>query len=268
MKRLKKYSCAFILEIQSAMEYRLDFFMDLLSGCFTVIIQVFLWTAIYGGSQNEMYGYTYNQMIVYVIMAGVMTKIVSTGFEWEILIDIKEGTLSRFLVQPIGYFPYKVAGLLGRKVIHLAVVVLIAIGVLLAIKVSLSAEFALTNIAIVLAVIPVSLMINCLLFYCFSALNFWMTEAWSVFNGLSVASWIFSGGVFPLDVFGHRAQEVFKLLPFQYIIYFPLNIICGRLRYSEIISGILTQFFWIAVLYALSKLLWKLGMKKYIAAGG
>jgi ABC-2 type transport system permease protein len=268
MKRLKKYACAFVLEIQSAMEYRADFVMTLFSGCFTVIIQVVLWTAIYGGSQTEIYGYTYNQMIVYVIMAGIMTQVVSTGFEWEILIDIKEGMLSRFLVQPIGYFPYKVAGLLGRKVIHLAVVIIISIVVLLSIKVSLSAEFSPLDIALALAVTPVSLMINCLLFYCFAALNFWMTEAWSVFDGLRVASMIFSGGIFPLDVFGPGAQAVFRLLPFQYIIYFPLNIICGRLRFTEIVFGILAQFFWIAVLYAFSRLLWKIGMKKYIAAGG
>jgi len=268
MRRLRKYSCAFVLQIQSALEYRTDFFMDLLSGAFTVIIQVFLWTAIYGGSRTTMYGYTYNQMIVYVIMAGIMTKVVSTGFEWEILLDIKEGTLSRFLVQPIGYFPFKVAGMLGRKVIQLGVVIIISVFLLLLIKINLSAEFTPSYIALALAVVPISLMINCLLFYCFAALNFWMTEAWSVFNGLSVASMIFSGGVFPLDVFGQRAQAVFKLLPFQYIIYFPLNIICGRLRSAEIIFGIIMQFFWVAVLYAFSKILWKVGMKKYIAAGG
>jgi len=148
------------------------------------------------------------------------------------------------------------------------VVIIISVIVLLSIKAGLGAELALSNIALALLVIPVSLMINCLLFYCFAALNFWMTEAWAVFNGLSVASMIFSGGVFPLDVFGHRAQAVFKLLPFQYIIYFPLNIICGRLTSSQITFGVLAQFFWVAILYVFSKILWRIGMKKYIAAGG
>jgi ABC-2 type transport system permease protein len=95
-----------------------------------------------------------------------------------------------------------------------------------------------------------------------------MTEAIGIFIGLRVASNILSGGVFPLDIFGSGAQTFFGLLPFQYVIYFPLNIICGRLPYSEIINGVIAQIFWIIILYALSKITWYFGMKKYIAAGG
>jgi ABC-2 type transport system permease protein len=268
MVSFRKYVAVFTLGMQSAMEYRADFFISLFGRCFTVIIQFFVWTAVYGSSGNELYGYTYSQMVVYIIMAGVLSQITTTGFEWDIAFDIKNGTFSRFLVQPIGYLPYRVMDFFGYKIIHLIGVNIISISILALLNIGIGAQFSPLYLALAILVIPLSLMINCLLFYCFSALTFWMTEAIGIFIGLRVASNILSGGIFPLDIFGSGAQIFFGLLPFQYVIYFPLNIICGRLSSSEIINGVVAQTIWILILYVISKITWKLGMKKYIAAGG
>ena len=270
MRALRKYAVAFSLEMQGSMEYRVDFLLSLVNGSFMIIVQFFLWTAIYNGDvQKELYGYNYSQMIVYVIMAGVLSKVMATGFEYDVEEDIKDGRLSRFLVQPIAYLPYRVLGFLGKKTIQIVMVLIISALVLGVLALTVGAEFRAADIGLAVLVIPLSLLLNCMLFYCISMLGFWMTQAWNVFNGMGVVSMILSGGIFPLDVFGSGARAVFRLLPFQYVVYFPLNILCGRLGgAADFWSGLLTQIVWILLLYALAKLLWKLGMKKYIAAGG
>ena len=48
-------------------------------------------------------------MIAYTFLAGLVARIVRTGFEYEIMDDIKNGKYSRFLVQPLGYFGYRLA---------------------------------------------------------------------------------------------------------------------------------------------------------------
>jgi len=269
MKTLKKYACVYTLEMQSAMEYRTDFLVGMLSGGFAVIIQFFLWTAIYAGSaETEMYGYDYSRMAVYVVMAGIMAKITFTGFEEDIMIDIMEGNLNRFFVQPIGHMPYRVFRFLGRKTVETAMIILISAGLLWILSAGLGARFSLLNIALALLIAPLSMLINCMLFYCLSAVSFWMTWAWGIFNGVRVITMILGGGMFPLDLFGEKAMFILKFLPFGYVIYFPLKIVVGGAAWPEIISGVLAQIAWILVLLFLSKIVWRSGIKKYIAARG
>jgi ABC-2 type transport system permease protein len=251
------------------MEYRMNFLLSLVSGAFTIIIQYFVWTAIYrSGMSGELFGYQYNQMIVYIIMAGILSKVMATGFEWEISADIKKGGLSKFLVQPIQYLPYRMMMFFGQKVIQLFMVSIISFIALNILGFSIGFEFDVKQIGLLVVIIFLSLLMNCLLFYSISALAFWVTEVWAIFIGLGVATNILSGGVFPLDVFGQKAQAVFSLLPFQYVIYFPLNIISSKYSTAEILKGMAIQCIWIVILYVFSKLIWKAGMKKYVAVGG
>jgi ABC-2 type transport system permease protein len=269
MNVIKKYIAAFKLEMQGVMEYRMDFLMSLISGGFTVIIQFFLWTAIYGGSyETELFGYEYNQMVVYIVMAAIMARITATGFEYDIMSDIMEGNMNRFFVQPIAHMPFRIIGFLGRKVIECLMAVIIAAGLLILLSYTMGAEFTYYNILIALLISPLSLMINCMMFYFLSATSFWLTWGWGVFNGATVVTTILSGGIFPIGVFGETIVSVLRFLPFQYIIYFPLNIVVGNASRADIFEGVIMQVIWIFIFWVLSKLYWKVGMKKYIAARG
>lgn len=255
--------------MQSTMEYRMNFILSLVSSCFAIVIQYFVWTAIYHSNpSNELFGYQYNQMVVYIIMAGILSKIMATGFEYEISSDIKSGGLSKFLVQPIRYLPYRMMNFFGQKVIQLFMISIISFVLMIIFRYTIYFEFDVKQIGILLVVILLALLLNCLLFYMISAIAFWVTEIWAIFVGLGVLINLLSGGVFPLDVFGQKAQVVFRILPFQYVIYFPLNIISNQYSTTEILSGMLIQCTWIVILYVLSCLVWKAGLKKYVAVGG
>jgi ABC-2 type transport system permease protein len=270
-KVIKKYNAVFKLGMQGAMEYRMDFLMSLISGGFTVIIQLFLWTAIYGGQEAEdavLFGYEYSQMVVYVVMAAIMARIVATGFEYDIMSDIMEGNMNRFFVQPVGHLPFRIVGFLGAKVVENVMAVLIGAGLLVLLIFTVGAEFSFLNIIIALAVAPLSLMINSMMFYFLSATSFWLTWGWGVFNGWGVVTTILSGGIFPIGVFGETIVGILRFLPFQYIVYFPLNIVVGNASRMDIVEGVAMQLVWIFIFWVISKLYWKVGMKKYIAARG
>jgi len=255
--------------MQGAMTYKADFLISLVSGGFAVFIQFFLWRALYRGSnQTELYGYDYSQMVVYIIMAGIMGKITQTNFQEDIMFDVMEGNMNRFFVQPIGHLPYRVIGFLGKKTVQYVMVILISAGLLVTLSFTVGAKFSAGNIIAGLLISPLSLLLNCMLFYCISAVSFWLLWAWGVFNGLQVITSILGGGLFPLTVFGEKAMAVLRFLPFQYVIYFPLNVVVGNETTNGIISGIAMQIIWILLLFGLSKIVWRIGMKKYIAAGG
>ena len=70
---VKKYTKAFELGFQTALEYRVNFLISLISAAYPIFIQTFLWTAIYNASTEDVvYGYTYRQMIAYTFLAGLV----------------------------------------------------------------------------------------------------------------------------------------------------------------------------------------------------
>jgi ABC-2 type transport system permease protein len=251
------------------MEYRADFLLSLISGSFAVIIQCFLWTAVYGsGDASRYYGYTYGQMMTYTIMAGIVTKLVATGFEYEIADDIKNGGLNKFIVQPMNYFIYRISCFFGRKSLQLIFITALAAIVMAVFHSFFSLKSGIAELLLFIPPILAALVLNFFIFLCVSTLAFWLTEIWAAFLGLNLLINILSGGVFPLEIFGGAALKVFGLLPFKYTIYYPISILNGKIPPSEILSGLLVQIVWILLLYLFSKFLWNAGMKKYVAVGG
>lgn len=269
MKKFKKYIKAFELGLQSSMEYRANFALSLISSIFPMIMQIFLWTAIFFNSkEQEILGYDYMQMISYIVIASIINKLVSTGFEWDIAEDIKNGGLNKFITRPVGYFSYRIFSFLGSKVMQLAVVSVILTIILTVINSKFSLGITPERIALFLISIPLALLINTFICIISSSTAFWMTESWAAFIFMNLLVQFSSGGLFPVDILGKGFMKLLDFLPFKYIVYFPTNIINGKLPIQEIFTGIIMQCLWIAIMFILAKISWKIGMKKYIAVGG
>lgn len=269
MKAWRKYKTTYVLSLQSAMEYRTDFLLSLISGGFIVAVQCFLWTAVFRSSSDTVIqGYTYSQMIVYSVLSGVVSKLVSAGFEGEIANDIKTGGLSKFIAQPISYFAYRLCSFFGGKTVQTGVILLI-LGVTLFWAAGMwGMEIGFVRILLFLVSVLLGLCINFLLFYAISSMAFAVTEVWGIFIAFNQGVYLLSGAIFPLDIFGETAYKAFSYLPFPYIVFFPVNVINGHLPVHSIGNGLAVQAIWIIALAIMAKLCWTAGMRKYVAVGG
>ncbi len=269
MLLLKKYSKAFELGFETALEYRLNFAISLISAAYPILIQTFLWTAIFQASAEQVvYGYTYRQMIAYTFLAGLIARIVRTGFEYEIMDDVKTGKFSRFLVQPVGYFQYRLCSFFGNKLPGLSMILGILVFVLAGLNIFWGVPILFSRILIFLVTIVLAVMLNFLLFYSISAISFWIVEVGFLFEGIRIVIILLSGGIFPLEVFGERFLQVVNLLPFKYTVSFPINVLNGKIDPAGIGVGILVQVLWIVVFLGVSNLLWRVGSRRFVAVGG
>jgi ABC-2 type transport system permease protein len=266
---IRKYLQVFELGFQTALEYRANFALSLLSAAYPIIIQTYLWTAIYANStQAVVYGYTYRQMIAYTFLAGLVSRIVRTGFEYDIMDDVKSGKFSKFQVQPLGYFPYRLSAFLGQKLPNLAMILVIMVIVLVVLSAFWGVTLGLFNLVSFLLSLGLAVILNFLIFYCFSAVAFWIIEIGFLFEGIRIVTILLSGGIFPLEVFGERLVQVFKLLPFQYTISFPINVLNGKVPAGDVVLGLLVQVVWVGVILLLARWLWQQGTQRYVAVGG
>jgi ABC-2 type transport system permease protein len=78
---------------------------------------------------------------------------------------------------------------------------------------------------------------------------------------------MFSGQFVPLKLMPTIVQTVSEYLPFQMMIYFPIQMILGRLTQPEIIRGYIVGGIWLVISILFFNFIWKSGLKQYSAVG-
>lgn len=264
---MKKYVHVFKLSLLSSLEYKVDFFFSIFGAFLPIVIQYFMWRSIFEASGDTVvFGYTFPQMFMYTVFSAMISKIISSGIQFEISNDIKHGQLSSFLYRPASYTMYKISAYLGGKAVYLIISFLIIYTVLVAFKIDIATSglrFPVFMLALLFAFV-----LNFLIYHIISSLAFWLDEIWYFYFAMGFLINLLSGGIFPLDIFGKTVSSLASYMPFQYTIFFPVNIVNGRYEMKEIVMGIGLQLVWIAIMAMVSAVCWGRGKKKYSAVGG
>lgn len=269
MNRRKLYMAVFSMGVQHSMEYRVHFFLGLIGAAFPILVQYFIWTAVYQHSgQDALFSYSYDQIIMYTILAGLVSKLIATQFEHQIADDIKNGGLNKYVIKPISYFGYRLVSFFGQKAIYYGLTVMLLVGIIW--FASNGSVIEVHTIRLILFAITLwgALLLNFLIAYCICASAFYLHEISYFFVITSLLVNILSGGMFPLEIFGDSVVEALQYTPFPYTIYFPVNVLSGKTETAAMYQGLLIQCGWIVLFFLLSRLAWHVSMKKYSAVGG
>lgn len=266
---MEKYLKVSTVSFINTLEYRLDFFFDLISKFFPAIIQFFMWTAIFSNSPDAVIlNYTYNQMILYTVISIFVSNFISVNVHWGLAQDIKNGILSKYIILPLNYFWYKAFNFIGAKISD---IVLISIGMSTVIFFFWKTGFfqiQVLQVVVFCFVAVLALILQFLICYSMAGIAFWLGECGGIFTVVNVISLIISGAIFPLDIFGETVVKVSQIFPFYYITYFPTNILIGKIPLEEVLPSVFVMLIWLVILSLCAVFIWKEGMKKYIAAGG
>ena len=91
----------------------------------------------------------------------------------------------------------------------------------------------------------------------------------NTFNNLLGA---FIGGAFiPLEFFPPGVNMILGALPFKYVFYWPIQFFLNKPpadNWGFVLRIVMIQIFWIIILYIVCKIMWRLLIRKYCAAGG
>jgi ABC-2 type transport system permease protein len=263
-----KYGRSLSMGLRAAMVYRTNFAFSLVTVVSPVVIQTALWTSIYGPDGTDLlFGFSYVQMIAYVVIANLVSRLVRTGFEYEVNNDIRTGSLDRFLVKPIGYFGFRLSVFLGQKALQTLVAGSLLAGAVWVLSALLGVAVTPGCVGLFVASILTAFALNFLIFWCVGMVGFWLTEIGFLFEAVRIVIITASGGIFPLSVFGRTAERVLRMLPFQYTIQFPTELLCGRLPAPQAATGFIVAGGCIVALLIIGRLLWGAGVRRFAAVG-
>jgi ABC-2 type transport system permease protein len=217
-----------------------------------------------------MAGFRYSEMIAYLLLVQISRMFSSMpGLAGGIARDIREGTLKRYLIQPIDLVGY----LLSYRIAHKCAYIVsstIPYGVLFLVCARYFDNLP-TDPLIWLAY-AVSLLLAFLVGFFFEAsvgmVGFWFLDVTSLLYIVMTLNFFISGHMLPLDLLPPFWVHLLKALPFQYMAYFPAVVILGKVKGAALVQGLLLELAWALVFLGLARWLYRVGLKRYSAYGG
>ncbi len=123
-----------------------------------------------------------------------------------------------------------------------------------------------------LAAYAVSLILAFLVGFFFEAsvgmVGFWFLEVTSLLYIVMTLNFFISGQMLPLDLLPQPWFGMLKLLPFQYMAYFPAVVFLGKVKGTELWLHLLGELLWAIGFMVLARLLFRMGLRRYSAFGG
>jgi ABC-2 type transport system permease protein len=270
-RSLRKYVNILRASLIERMAYRGDFFLNTLLRFLPMVTTILLWQAIYEGShQDQLANFTMKEMIAYLLLVHISRMFSSMpGLAAGIARDIREGTLKKYLLQPIDMIAYLVSYRLAHKMAYI-----VTSSLPYALLFFLCRQFFdhLPDNPLTVAAYLVSLLLGFVVGFffetCIGMVGFWFLEVTSFLYIVNTLNFFVSGHMFPLDLLPPLWASLLKSLPFQYMAYFPAAVFLGKIQGEELAYRLLGEVLWALAFIVLARVLYRLGLRRYSAYGG
>jgi len=279
----KSQTCWTILRIslEERLVYRGDFALGTLMRFLPIVTQVFLWKAIFeaiefnsagaaGQSGGEaIAGYSYHDFIAYYLLTMVGRAFSSMpGLASGIALQIRNGEIKKFLVQPIDLVGFLLLNRLAHKLVYYSV----ALGPFALVFFLCRGFFPGWPDATTLSAFFASLVMGFLLGFFLEAtlgmLGFWLLEVSSLLFVYMLFSFFFSGHMFPIDMLPGIWGQIVEALPLKYLAYFPAAVFLGKVQGQELAVALWVELAWVAFFMVASRVALNRGYRRYSGFGG
>jgi ABC-2 type transport system permease protein len=274
-RRIAKYLAIFRVSLAERMTYRGDFLLATIFRFLPMVTTILLWQAIYRGAgrmDSDLEGFRYNDMIAYLLLTHISRMFSSMpGLAAGIAREVREGTLKRYLLQPIDMIAYLLTYRVAHKFAYIATSFLPYALLFLVCQVSMGIFDKFPDPA-TLGAYALSLILAFLVGFYFEAsvgmVGFWFLEVTSLLYIVMTLNFFISGQMLPLDLLPQPWSGLLKVLPFQYMAYFPAVVFLGKVKGAELGLLLLGELLWAVVFMVLARVLFRMGLRRYSAFGG
>ena len=266
---LAKYGKIFGVGLQNTLVYRWNFFLRSAFEVVPLLGTVFLWRAMFASRHTPIGGYEFHSMVYYFLLTNLVTNLITpTEDEWQIAADIREGQINSLLVKPLDYLGYRISLFLGYRITYSTLtlpftLVLFACFFEYVTLPKHGLTWAWGALSLVLAA-----GLQFFVTYAVAMLAFWLLEISTVVFIVYSFEYFLSGHMFPLDLLPGWMRGVTDWLPFSYELFFPVAVIQEKVAGAALYKGLFVQAAWVVVMWAVGRLMWMRGVRRYQAFGG
>jgi viologen exporter family transport system permease protein len=263
-----KYRLLLSVAFQDALQYRAEGVIWFLFDLLPPFMMLFVWLAAYRETE-QVGGYTVGAMLGYYLGLALLRGVLTSHPEWEVAESIRDGKLAMLLLKPLDPWGYWLVCELPWRLTRLGMMSPILLGAVLLLggQVRLPAASLGNGLALALS-LPLAFLLCFFVKLCVGFAAFWLLEIQALSGLFEVCLFLFGGTIVPLELLPDSLRGLAALLPFEYVYAFPLALALGRVGPDEIWNGLAVQALWTAGLFALARLLWWGGLRRFEAVGG
>lgn len=269
------------ISLEERLVYRGDFALGTLMRFLPIVTQVFLWKAIFeaiefsragaaGHAGDEtIAGYSYHDFIAYYLLTMVGRAFSSMpGLASGIALQIRNGEIKKFLVQPIDLVGFLLLNRLAHKLVYYSV----ALGPFALVFFLCRGFFPgwpdATTMLAFLASLLMAFLLGFFLEATLGMLGFWFLEVSSLLFVYMLFSFFFSGHMFPIDMLPGIWGQMVEALPLKYLAYFPAAVFLGKVQGQELAVALWVELAWVAFFMVASRVALNRGYRRYSGFGG
>ncbi len=259
-----RYVRLFSLFFQHVSEQRARTFVWFILSIYSPVIMILFWR----GAATTASGWNASTITSYYLLLVVAGAMLMSHIEDDVArIDIQEGGLSAYLLKPFSYYWIKFCGELPWRAFQGIFGVVSFTIILLFFHVKVSIDFNSFSLLGALLMALFAYMISFTYKMILGMLAFWFTDISGVYQLSEMLIFIFAGYIVPLRLYPDVFSHIGYMLPFSYIVYFPIAALQGTLSQIDMVKIFSIQIGWIIGLYFLYSWMWKKGIKVYTGVG-
>ena len=276
--RLRIWWTMLAICLEERLAYRGDFILGTAMRFLPIVTQVFLWTAVFTAtSRGDIAGYTKTDIVAYYLLTMVTRAFSSMpGLAGGVARSIRDGSIKKYLVQPVDYVSFLLAARIAHKLVYYAVAILPFAAVFWICRGYFPPVPDATTIVAFVASLLLSFLLGFFMEATLGMLGFWVLEVSSIVFAYMLVQYLLSGHMFPIDmlagipagVAGTSLADVVRWLPFEYTAYFPAAVWLGKVRGPELARSLAIEAAWVVVMAVACRIVWRRGTRRYSAFGG
>ena len=259
------YVQQFKTTLASMFQYRASLLIWMIGQVLEPLVYLIVWSVVSNSSGGSVGDYTTTEFAAYFILLMLVNQFTYTWIMYEFDYRIREGILSFALLKPVHPIHSDIADNASSKLITLPIMILIVAGLAAIFHASISpAPWA---IALFIPALLLAFSVRFLLEWTLAQAAFWTTRVGAINQTYFVLMLFLSGQIAPLTLLPHLVQVAAMILPFRWMIGFPVELLLGRLTLAEALRGLGVQAAWLGASFVLLRIVWRAGVRIYSAVG-
>lgn len=257
--------------MQETTTYRVDWIFMIAGNVLGCFVSYFIWNAVFLSSQSDtINGFTISQMIVYIFLMFLASTLISSGGTYDIAEEIRDGSIAMRVLKPISYNSTFLFQELGNKILTTFILVIpIVVGIeIFRTNLLETIQFSFLNLLLYFLSSIFAYLINFFFNICFGFIAFITKYLWGANMIKNCIVGFLSGAMIPFSFFPEAIEKLFLFLPFASLNYTPVMIYMDVYKGVDILYYFCLQVLWMLFFWGLSKLLWKIAIKRLSIQGG
>lgn len=249
----------------SWLQYRSFFFVLAFGWMIPPLISLFIWTAAAADS-GSVGGIGRGEFVAYYLLVILVNQLTYAQVNWTVGDQIRYGGMNTWLLRPIAPLYNILSSEFAGKLVYL--IFTIPIVAVLALLLQPQMVITAPNTALFVPALILAWALRTFWGLWIALLAFWATRADALLAVQDSLVFLLSGIVAPVALLPGAMQTIAQILPFRYMIGFPVEVLSGQLTGAQLLTGFAIQAAWTLTALLLTWVVWRRGVRHYAAVGG